>query len=124
MISLEEILVAIAIYISNREVMTDAATLVIVGGQGGDWIGPLVRPLAAVFLGPFVKQKFAMFLARMEQDDLVLLADMMASGAVKPIIDRRYALAEVPEAIRYSESGRARGKIIIRPDQAPGAIHP
>lgn len=37
----------------------------------------------------------------------------MEDGKVRPVLDRRYKLAEVPEAIRYSETGRARGKIII-----------
>ena len=42
-----------------------------------------------------------------------ILADLMQSGKVTPVIDRRYSLSEVPEAIRYSETGRARGKILI-----------
>ena len=40
----------------------------------------------------------------------------MQAGKVTPVIDRRYALREVPEAIRYLESGRARGKVIINID--------
>jgi NADPH:quinone reductase-like Zn-dependent oxidoreductase len=38
---------------------------------------------------------------------------MMESGQVTPVIDRRYSLAQVPEAIRYLEKGRARGKVVI-----------
>jgi len=110
--------------LANRKVMRDSATLVIVGGQGGDWVGPLMRPLAALVLAPFVEQNFAVFLARINRDDLSILADMMASGQVTPVIDRRYALSEVPDAIRYSEEGHARGKIIIRMDQPPGATTP
>ena len=110
--------------LANRKVMSDSATLVIVGGQGGDWVGPLMRPLAALVLAPFVKQNFAMFLARINRDDLLILADMMATGQVTPVIDRRYALSEVPDAIRYSEDGHARGKIIIRMDQPPEATTP
>jgi NADPH:quinone reductase-like Zn-dependent oxidoreductase len=37
----------------------------------------------------------------------------MTSGKVTPVIDRRFSLGEVPDAIRYSEAGRARGKIVI-----------
>ena len=37
----------------------------------------------------------------------------MTEGQVTPVIDRRYSLAEVPEAIRYLETGRARGKVVI-----------
>ena len=46
-------------------------------------------------------------------DDLARLADLMQAGTLSPVIDRRYGLQEVPDAIRYSEEGRARGKIII-----------
>ena len=102
--------------LANRAVMTETGTLVIVGGQGGDWLGPLIRPLSAMILSPFVGQTFAPFLARLKQDDLATLAEMMAAGQVKSLIDRRYTLAETPDAIRYSETGRARGKIIITMD--------
>jgi NADPH:quinone reductase-like Zn-dependent oxidoreductase len=67
-----------------------------------------------MILALFVDQTFAVFLARMEADDLAVLAEMMAAGQVKPVIDRRFSLAETADAIRYSESDRARGKIIIK----------
>jgi NADPH:quinone reductase-like Zn-dependent oxidoreductase len=54
-----------------------------------------------------------MMLARMDKDDLAVLADLMQAGKVTPVIDRRFPLNEVPAAIRYSEEGHARGKIII-----------
>jgi NADPH:quinone reductase-like Zn-dependent oxidoreductase len=45
----------------------------------------------------------------------------MQAGKVTPVIDRTYPLSEVPEAIRYLETGRARGKVIItvRRDESP-----
>jgi NADPH:quinone reductase-like Zn-dependent oxidoreductase len=49
----------------------------------------------------------------MQKDDLEFLAGAKAAAQLTPLIDRRFSLAELPEAIRYSESGRARGKIII-----------
>ena len=69
-----------------------------------------------MILSPFVDQTFAPFLARMKQDDLAVIADMMAAGRVRTVIDRRFPLAETADAIRYSETGRARGKIIITTD--------
>ncbi len=44
---------------------------------------------------------------------------MMADGKVKSVIDRTYSLDEVRDAIEYSESGRARGKIILVIDNGP-----
>ncbi len=101
----------------NRSVLTADGTLVMVGGPGGDWIGPLGNPLAALALSPFVDQKFVVFMAQLNQQDLALLAELAQSGAVTPVIDRRFPLAEVPAAISYSEEGRARGKIVIDVEQ-------
>jgi NADPH:quinone reductase-like Zn-dependent oxidoreductase len=39
---------------------------------------------------------------------------MLAEGKIRPVIDRTYRFSEVPEAIRYVESGRARGKVVVR----------
>jgi len=97
----------------NRRALTDDGTLVIVGGPKGNWIAPLKRPLGAMLLSPFVGQQFKLLLARIHRDDLNQLAEYLQSGAVRSVIDQRFTLAEVPDAIRYSEAGRARGKIII-----------
>jgi len=98
---------------ANRGVLTDSGRYVIVGGPPGKWLGPLMRPLGAAIQNLFVDQELVMLLARMQKDDLEFLANAMATAQLTPLIDRRFSLAEVPEAIRYSESGRARGKIII-----------
>jgi NADPH:quinone reductase-like Zn-dependent oxidoreductase len=42
-----------------------------------------------------------------------VIAELVQSGAVRSVIDRRFALQDVPAAITYSEEGRARGKILI-----------
>jgi NADPH:quinone reductase-like Zn-dependent oxidoreductase len=97
-----------------RRALAPDGTLVIVGGSSeGNWIGPLMRPLAALLLAPFVSQKLATILAQLEQEDLNVLADLMRTGKVVPVIDKRYALSEVPAAIGYVEEGHARAKVII-----------
>lgn len=53
-------------------------------------------------------------MATITKDDLAILSDLMRSGKVTPVIDRSYPLSEVPEAVRYLETGRARGKVIIK----------
>ena len=98
---------------SNREVLSPEGNFIIVGGAKGNWIGPLIGPIKALFLSPFVDQKFIMLLASLNQEDLTILGDLMQTGQMTPVIDRRYPLSEVPAAIRYSEEGHARGKIII-----------
>jgi NADPH:quinone reductase-like Zn-dependent oxidoreductase len=46
-------------------------------------------------------------------EDLTILRDLMEAGKVTPVVDRRYRLSEVPQAIRYLEEGHARGKVVI-----------
>ena len=48
-----------------------------------------------------------------KQQDVATLYEMIEAGNIKPVIDRRYGLAQVPDALRYLESGEARGKIVI-----------
>jgi len=45
--------------------------------------------------------------------DLAVLRELLESGKITPIIDRRYALSAVPEAMRYLQTGHARAKIVI-----------
>ena len=100
--------------LANTRVLTPDGVIVLVGGGGeGDWIGPLIRPLTALLLSPFVDQELANILAQLRQDDLVILAGLMESGQMKSVIDSRFGLDEVPEAIGHSEEGHARGKIIV-----------
>jgi NADPH:quinone reductase-like Zn-dependent oxidoreductase len=44
---------------------------------------------------------------------MTILADLMQSGKMTPVIDRIYKLSDVPEALRYLEQGHARGKVVI-----------
>jgi NADPH:quinone reductase-like Zn-dependent oxidoreductase len=98
---------------ANRDVLTPEGTLVIVGGSSGDWLGPMLRPIAAMVYSPFVGQNLGMMMARSSKDDLGTLAALLQSEEVTPVIDREYQLSDVPAAIRYSEEGHARGKIVI-----------
>ena len=52
-------------------------------------------------------------LSRPNQKDLVVLKELLETGKIVPVIDRRYPLSETAEAIRYVEKGHARGKVVI-----------
>ena len=99
--------------LKNRRVLSDDGTLVSVGGAKGNWIAPLIRPIGTLLLSPFVDQQFKLILATFNKADLSTLAEYVRSGQVRSVIDQRFTLDEVPDAIRYSEAGRARGKIIV-----------
>ena len=99
-----------------RRVLTPKGTYVLIGGGGpndGRIIGPLAKALGAAAYSAMYDQRFSMMLASIEPRDLELLGGWIAAGRVRPVIDRRYALSEVPDALRYLETGHARGKVIV-----------
>jgi NADPH:quinone reductase-like Zn-dependent oxidoreductase len=58
-------------------------------------------------------KKFVVLSAKPKNKDLVFMKELLEAGKVVPVIDRRYPLSEVPEALRYLEEGHARGKVVI-----------
>jgi NADPH:quinone reductase-like Zn-dependent oxidoreductase len=100
--------------LAYRRALTPQGVLVIVGAaNGGDWLGPLAVWLEARMLSRFVGQQFVPLLAQMKPDDLAVLAGLVNSGKLTPVIDRRYPLSQLPQAVRYVEQGHARGKVVI-----------
>jgi NADPH:quinone reductase-like Zn-dependent oxidoreductase len=96
-----------------RRVLNPKGIYIVVGGPGGRWLGPLARMIKTLVLSRFVSQKLVPFLAKSSKEDLTIMHELMAAGKVTPVIDKRYRLSEVPEAIRYLEEGHARGKVVI-----------
>ena len=76
-------------------------------------LGPLPYLLRARVLSPFVGPRMLMFMAQLRKEDLVVLAELVEAGKINPVVGRTYPLSEAPEAIRYLETGHARGKTII-----------
>ena len=83
--------------------------------------GPMAQMFQAMLLGPLISmtgsKKMGNLLAKPNQKDLVFVKELLEAGKVVPVIDRRYTLSEVPEAIRYLEEGHAKGKVVITVDQ-------
>jgi NADPH:quinone reductase-like Zn-dependent oxidoreductase len=95
-----------------RRALTPRGVYVLVGG-------PTSRILAALVLGPLIslagnrKMGLQMGWKPFKQPDVAILRELIEAGKIKPIIDRRFGLTQVPDALRYLESGEARGKIVI-----------
>jgi len=99
-----------------RRILTPNGKYVMIGGGGPNdsrWVGPFGRVIKTMVLSPFTSQKMGMMMADANGKDLTILADMMQSGKLKPVIDRTYKLNEVQAAIAYVEEGHARGKVVI-----------
>jgi NADPH:quinone reductase-like Zn-dependent oxidoreductase len=97
-----------------RRVLNLRGIYVAAGGTSDNWmIGPLTRAIKALVLSWFVSQRQVLVLAKPSKEDLTILGELMATGKVTPVIDKCYSLSQVPDAIRYLETGHARGKVVI-----------
>jgi NADPH:quinone reductase-like Zn-dependent oxidoreductase len=97
-----------------RRVLGANGILVMSGaGDGRSSLRIGARMLNALLLSRFGRQKVVSFMAKRNSDDLVVLSELIEAGKLMPVIDRRYPLSEVPDAIRYLEEGHARGKVVI-----------
>ena len=99
---------------ARRRVLNPKGICIAVGGPSGRWmIGPLARLITALVLSRFANQKLVMVLAKPSKEDLTIMRELIQAGKVTPVIDRRYSLSNVADAIQYLEEGHARGKVVI-----------
>lgn len=96
-----------------RRVLTPNGTYVMVGGPSGGWIDPFPRVISMMATSRFVDQELRFFISEVTPQDLDLLRDLIQSGQVIPVIDRRYRLEDIAQAVAYLETGRARGKVVV-----------
>jgi NADPH:quinone reductase-like Zn-dependent oxidoreductase len=81
--------------------------------QGGNWLGPVPWMAGRFLRSLLASQKVAFYVASQTPQDLAALTELAEAGKLRPVLDRRFTLAEVPDAIRHQEAGRRRGKTVI-----------
>jgi NADPH:quinone reductase-like Zn-dependent oxidoreductase len=97
-----------------RRVLEPGGILVAVGGPAGRWLAPATRLLKAVMLWPITRRRrIVPFAAKTEPEGLAMLARLVERGTITPVIDRRFALSETAEAVRYLGAGHGLGKVVI-----------
>jgi NADPH:quinone reductase-like Zn-dependent oxidoreductase len=98
-----------------RRALEERGTFVGCGGGGPDRSGwaLMAGMLGQAIAARFSKEKLTGVLAKVNTADLNVLAGMLESGAVKPVISKRYSLRETADAVRHVESCHAAGKVII-----------
>ena len=69
-------------------------------------------------MSPLVNKNLLHFGAKVNKEDLAVIAGLMEGGKVTPVIEKEYSLTEVPDAIRHVETGHARGKVVITVSEA------
>ena len=101
-----------------RRALTPEGTYVYIGHDrfgrsGARWFGGIGRFIRLSLLTPFVRQRMNPRVAKGSEAPLVVLKELIEAGKLTPAIDRTFPLSEVPDAIRYLETGDVRGKIVI-----------
>lgn len=81
--------------------------------------GALLQFIQAMVFGPLMstqggRQMRSMGIAKVNQEDLVFLAELLGACALHPVIDRRYPLSDIVEAIRYMEGIHPQGKVVVQ----------
>jgi NADPH:quinone reductase-like Zn-dependent oxidoreductase len=96
-----------------RRSLEPGGRLVLVGGEGGRWLGPVPRMVRALLLGLLGSRTVRAFTAKETREDNLAIAEMLDAGHLSPVIDRTYDLAAAPEAVRYLEEGHTQGKVVV-----------
>jgi NADPH:quinone reductase-like Zn-dependent oxidoreductase len=83
--------------------------------------GTSVPIFAALLLGPLISRfsdrwsGLLLWWKPFNGGDVATLKELIAAGKVKPVIDQRFRLSEVVDALRWVDEGHARGKVVIAP---------
>ena len=100
-----------------RKVLSPTGTIVLAGDSSGTkavfGMGFIVGMLKTAVISLLSKQRIPAFLAQRSKADLIVLKGLIEEGKLTPVIDRSYSMDQIADAVRYSEAGHARGKIVI-----------
>jgi NADPH:quinone reductase-like Zn-dependent oxidoreductase len=98
-----------------RRALAPRGRLLIIGAETGGPLGGLTRQWRARLVGPFVRHRMGGMLSMANRDDLLALTQAAASGALRPVVSRRYSLADAGQALRDLEAGTITGKAVVVP---------
>lgn len=96
-----------------RRLVAPGGVGVMVGAMPSKWLAPLPRIAGGVVLSRLGGRRLRWMLAHSDDDDMAVLADLVESRAVTPVIDRCYPMERAGEALAYLETLRARGKVVL-----------
>jgi NADPH:quinone reductase-like Zn-dependent oxidoreductase len=97
-----------------RRVLTPEATVLLVGARmSAKGLGPLKHLFGTRLVAVGRSQRVTNFIAKITKEDLAFLQELLAAGKVNSVIDRRYELSEIADALRYLGEGHASGKVVI-----------
>jgi NADPH:quinone reductase-like Zn-dependent oxidoreductase len=95
-----------------RRALTSRGVYVTLGGSGAAVIASLLLGVL-ITLGGRKSMGLLLGWKPFKPEDVAELADLYAAGRLRPVIDRRYPLADVVDALRYVDERRSLGKVLI-----------
>ena len=99
-------------WLSMRRVLAPNATVVLVGGPRKRMLGPLGHTIRIMLASKLGGRKAVFFIAKPNRDDLGRLRDLIEAGKVTPVIERRFELEQIADAM-HEMNGHARAKIVV-----------
>jgi NADPH:quinone reductase-like Zn-dependent oxidoreductase len=97
-----------------RRILKPEARVVLVGGPRTPLIGPLSHIVGMRLAALGSRRKVTFFIADFNRQDMEAMKDLVASGKVKPFVERVYPLAQTADAMRYLGTGHVRGKLVLK----------
>ncbi len=98
---------------ATRKALKPAGTLLSNGSPVGGWVGGLSHVIKAGLASTVVRQQGRPFVSMPRAEDLAALLELVEAGQLRPVIDRRYPLAETARAIAHVAEGHNQGTTVI-----------
>ncbi len=80
----------------------------------GDWVGPFVRIIGGLLVFSFGGKRVKMFMQKLNAADLVVMRELVESGAIRPVVERTWSFAEAGAALAHVGTGHSQGLNVVR----------
>jgi NADPH:quinone reductase-like Zn-dependent oxidoreductase len=101
-------------FLAYRRVLTPEATVVLIGGpMTYRGLGPLPHIAATILKSKGRSQELKFFVAKVNTADLTSLAELLATGRLRAVVDRTYPLSQTPDALAHLGEGHAKAKLVL-----------
>ena len=92
--------------------MNPEGRFVLAGATGSSFLGPLGYMARVWLASRLSRRKAAFFVAKFNRPDLDVIRELLESGQIRPVVEKRYELSQSADALRYLGEGHASGKIV------------
>ncbi len=97
----------------SKRIMTPEGRFVLAGATGSSFLGPLGYMARVWLASRLSRRKAAFFVAKFNRPDLDAIRELLESGQIRPVVEKRYELSQSADALHYLGEGHASGKIVI-----------